>query len=120
MRELCEEIVRSGSLNLLPLAEARGGIGREVHKEYQRQASVCRADYRREQSFSFQTQIRNYTVRIQGRTDGLYFREGIWIVEEIKSVLGYEPIADHGKVPRAHLIQRPERAFWVPDRHSCC
>jgi DNA excision repair protein ERCC-2 len=105
VRELCQEIVRGGSLNLLPLADIRGGIGREVHEEYQRQAMVRRPDYRREQSFSFQTQVRNYTVHIQGRIDGLYLQEGIWVVEEIKSVLDYDPVADHGKVPRAHLIQ---------------
>ncbi len=67
----------------------RLAMGREVHAQHQAAQSELRSGYAKEIFVRYVTTIDDFTVKIQGRIDGVYQPRngGPWIVEEIKSVV---------------------------------
>ncbi len=105
VKDVCTEIVGGGSLNLLPLAEARRDLGREIHQEHQSQARRQNPAYRQEQAIRFQIRVRAYEVTIQGRMDGVYFENDTWILEEIKSIPNLRQEISMETVPSSPVVQ---------------
>lgn len=70
-------------------AWTRLAMGREAHAQHQRSQSELHTGYAREFFVRYQTVVDDFTVKIQGRLDGVYqpTNGGPWIVEEIKSVI---------------------------------
>lgn len=70
----------------------RGGyerlwLGQAIHSHYQEQSLSDDPSYRREVAVQFEFEHRGWTVRVQGRADGLRKEpDGTLVVEEIKSV----------------------------------
>lgn len=58
--------------------------GTLAHQARQRAAQSDLADYQSEVSLSIDTQWDGFALRVQGRADGLFTREGALVVEEIK------------------------------------
>jgi DNA excision repair protein ERCC-2 len=93
-----------GDLVAEPLANAGRGsglramtrltLGREAHVRYQDAQAELHEGYAREIFVRYTTVVDDFTVKIQGRIDGVYRppvqgngAEGQWIIEEIKSVV---------------------------------
>lgn len=67
----------------------RLAMGRETHAQHQQAQSELHAGYAKEFFVRHSTTVDDFTVKIQGRIDGVYqpHNGGPWIVEEIKSVV---------------------------------
>jgi DNA excision repair protein ERCC-2 len=67
----------------------RLALGREAHTQHQQAQSELHTGYAREIFVRHTTTVDDFTVKIQGRIDGVYqpSNGGPWIVEEIKSVI---------------------------------
>jgi len=87
--DLCSDPVNSGSLNLVPLRDLRGELGREVHQEYQSAQSRAFPGYQTEVSLGYELEVDGCRATIQGRLDGVYRDRGGWVVEEVKSLRIY-------------------------------
>lgn len=103
--DLCSEPAGSGSLNLVPLRDLRGELGREVHQEYQSAQSRAFPGYRTEVPLGCELEVDGCRVTIQGRLDGVYRDRGGWVVEEVKSRLGPVEAGKESPVVPAHLLQ---------------
>lgn len=58
--------------------------GTLAHQARQRAAEEALGDYQREVSLSIDAEWDGFPLRIQGRADGLFTRDGVLVVEEIK------------------------------------
>lgn len=103
--DLCSEPAGSGSLNLVPLRDLRGELGREVHQEYQSAQRRAFPGYRTEVPLGFELEVDGCRVTIQGRLDGVYRDRQGWVVEEVKSRLGPVEAGEEAPVVPAHLLQ---------------
>ncbi|MYC82217.1 MAG: hypothetical protein F4X19_09020 [Acidobacteria bacterium] len=103
--DLCSEPAGSGSLNLVPMRDLRGELGREVHQEYQSARRAAFPGYRTEVPLGCELQVDGCRVTIQGRLDGVYRDRQGWVVEEIKSRLGPVEAGEESPVVPAHLLQ---------------
>ncbi|MDE2666394.1 MAG: PD-(D/E)XK nuclease family protein, partial [Acidobacteriota bacterium] len=103
--DLCSEPANSGSLNLVPLRDLRGELGREVHQEYQSAQSRAFPGYQTEVSLGYEFEVDGCGVAIQGRLDGVYPERGGWVVEEVKSRMGPVQAGEESPVVPAHLLQ---------------
>ena len=103
--DLCSEPAGSGSLNLVPLRNLRGELGREVHREYQAAQSRVFPGYRTEAPLGCEFEVDGYGVAVQGRMDGVYRDDLGWVVEEVKSRLGPVEAGEESLVVPAHLLQ---------------
>ncbi len=66
----------------------RRTLGRDIHISHQRKQANERSDYKQEISVQFSTQVDDFSVKIQGRIDGVYTTNNppAIIIEEIKSL----------------------------------
>ena len=103
--DLCSEAASSGSLNLVPLRDLRGTLGREVHQEYQSTQSRVFPGYQTEVPLRYQFEVDGYRATVQGRMDGVYRDDGGWVIEEIKSRLGPVEAGKGSPVVPSHLLQ---------------
>ena len=103
--DLCSEVAYAGSLNLVPLRDLRGELGREVHREYQNAQSRIFPDYQAEVPLGCELDVDEYRVTIQGRMDGVYRDDRGWVVEEVKSRLGSVEAGEESLVAPSHLLQ---------------
>ncbi len=103
--DLCSEAAASGSLNLVPLGDLRGELGREVHQEHQATQSRVFPGYRAEAPLGWEFEVDGFRVTVQGRMDGVYRDDGGWVVEEVKSRLGPVEAGEESPVVPAHLLQ---------------
>lgn len=101
------------------MGEIRVDIGKSTHKGYQARQLVQNPIYRREHPVRFVTQIRDYTIVIQGRVDGIYEEKGTWVIEEVKSVLSLGNDLKVGDIPPGYLFQlRLYLYFWMEIQHT--
>ncbi len=117
--DLCSEPAGSGSLNLVPLRDLRGELGREVHREHQATQSRLFPGYRTEVPLSYQFEVDGYGVTVQGRLDGVYRDGQGWVVEEVKSRLGSVGSGKESPVVPAHLLQLKVYVhLWLKTREA--
>ncbi len=103
--DLCSEAACSGSLNLVPLRDLRGELGREVHQEYQSKQSRAFPEYRTEAPLRYEFQVDEFQVIIQGRLDGVYRDHRGWVIEEVKSTLRPVEPGDESLIFPSYLLQ---------------
>ena len=103
--DLCSEAACSGSLNLVPLRDLRGELGREVHQEYQSQQSRAFSEYQTEVPLRYEFEVDGFHVIIQGRMDGVYRDRAGWVIEEIKSTLRPVEPGDESLIFPSYLLQ---------------
>jgi len=68
----------------------RASKGTELHQAFQDNRKKTEKTFQREVLVKFQTKIQGWNFIISGRADIVYEKEGILIIEEIKSVLNLE------------------------------
>jgi DNA excision repair protein ERCC-2 len=87
VRDLLEEGAPSGHLTLevAQTRQARLAAGRAVHTDHQGEQAGLDAAYRAEVRLKHNIAIRDWTVVLHGRVDGLTEEDGRSVVEEIKS-----------------------------------
>ena len=85
---VAEPAANSGRVAGLRLA-TRFALGRETHSDHQRAQTARHAGYRRELFVRHTTTVDDFTVKIQGRIDGVIEPSagGPWVVEEVKSLI---------------------------------
>ncbi|MCA9312480.1 MAG: PD-(D/E)XK nuclease family protein, partial [Phycisphaerales bacterium] len=73
------------TLDVVRRSRARLAAGQWVHQQYQTARESEDTGFTREVQLEITRVIDGWTVRIQGRVDGLVDAGGQWIVEEVKS-----------------------------------
>lgn len=76
---------RKFSNSAIPL-RIRASKGTEVHQLFQKNRMKTEKSFQREVLVKFHTEIQGWKFTISGRADIVYEREGILIIEEIKSI----------------------------------
>lgn len=84
--ELAEEET-SGSRTTAGIPVGRLAAGRKIHSEYQSGQANSFSGFRKEVPVDYQIEYKNYHFFVQGRIDGIYEKDGVNVVEEIKSVI---------------------------------
>ncbi len=85
VRSLVEFLLRSGDLQMgggLPDREAMQK-GSRLHRKIQKETG---GDYRAEVSLKRDTEFPDLVIRVEGRADGIFTREGLTVIEEIKGI----------------------------------
>ncbi len=103
--DLCSEAACSGSLNLIPLRDLRGELGREVHQKYQSKQSRAFPEYQSEVPLRYELEVDEFRVIIQGRLDGVYRDHEGWVIEEVKSTLRPVVPGDESLIFPSYLLQ---------------
>jgi len=97
VKEVVLPTVVLGSITAPELMAARASLGRDVHAEHQAEREESLATYRKEVHIRHEMRVDDYTAIIQGRIDGVYQRQGKFVVEEVKSVISTEDIVERIK-----------------------
>jgi DNA excision repair protein ERCC-2 len=94
VKDLVSPPIMLGSILAADYLPSRAGLGRDVHRIHQAESEKSLDSYRSEVHVKHQMNVEDYTVLIQGRIDGVYERDGMLIVEELKSVVAAQNVAD--------------------------
>ena len=116
VRDLVEFLLRSGDIDRRISAEARNDAmlaGSRIHRKIQKSRG---ADYAAEVPLSFTAKAGEYTVVCEGRADGIFTRDGVITVEEIKGV--YRDIARMEEPVPVHLAQALCYACFLAEERS--
>ncbi|MHA1707896.1 MAG: ATP-dependent DNA helicase [Candidatus Heimdallarchaeaceae archaeon] len=84
VRELVEYVLREGDIDTNYFQRSRGVEGTKAHKKIQRSRG---GDYEKEVSVSIKVEKEKCLFEIGGRMDGVFTKEGIPTIEEIKTTL---------------------------------
>ena len=83
IKQLVEFILRSGSIDSRFTGTDRALLGAKIHRKLQKAAGK---DYIAEKSLSIELCEGNILYRLHGRADGIIFKDGKYIIDEIKTV----------------------------------
>lgn len=84
VRTMVEFVLREEDLQPGGSDTARMLEGSTAHRARQREAAEVQEAYESEVSLSLDGTYEGFPLRVGGRADGVYRREGSWVVEEIK------------------------------------
>ena len=82
VREFVEFLYQSGDLMMTSLSNERALIGSRLHRQLQQQAPI---GYQREVYLKIQKQVDDITFIIDGRADGIFTKDQIVYIDEIKT-----------------------------------
>lgn len=82
VRHLVEFVLRRGSINAGKNSNHTALEGARIHRKLQKEAGE---GYQKEVTLKHELTIENFTVKVEGRADGLFFEDGMPIIDEIKT-----------------------------------
>lgn len=85
VRRLVEFLLRTGSIDSRFSGFDRANEGARIHRRLQRAAAEEHEDYKAEVALRQEYLCDNIAYTLEGRADGIFTREGIPVIEEIKS-----------------------------------
>ncbi|MHA2197910.1 MAG: ATP-dependent DNA helicase [Promethearchaeota archaeon] len=83
----------------------RASKGTEVHQSFQKSRKETESTFQREVLVKFQTEVQGWQFFISGRADVVYEKEGILIIEEIKSVSNIEDFPLESEIAEEYRSQ---------------
>jgi len=95
---------RRFSSTKIPL-RIRGLKGTEIHQIFQKKRKKTEKTFQREVLVKFHKTVKGWKFIISGRADIVYEKEGILIVEEIKSILNFEDFSLESKTAEDYRQQ---------------
>ncbi|MBY8986676.1 MAG: ATP-dependent DNA helicase [Candidatus Lokiarchaeota archaeon] len=95
---------RRFSTSVIPL-RLRASIGTEAHQSFQESRKKTEKSFQREVFVKFHTEIQGWKFIISGRADIVYEKEGVLIIEEIKSVLNLKEFSLESKIAEEYRLQ---------------
>ncbi len=100
IKQLVEFILRSGSIDSRFTGTDRALLGAKIHRKLQKAAGK---DYIAEKSLSIELCEGDILYRLHGRADGIIFKDGKYIIDEIKTV----------STPLEFVDENYSRAHWA-------
>ncbi|MBM6716648.1 ATP-dependent DNA helicase [Gemmiger formicilis] len=85
VRRLVEFLLRTGSIDSRFSGFDRANEGARIHRRLQRAAAKVHEDYKAEVALRQEYTCDGITYTLEGRADGIFTRDGVPVVEEIKS-----------------------------------
>lgn len=85
VRRLVEFLLRTGSIDSRFTGFDRANEGARIHRRLQRAAAKEHEDYKAEVALRQDYTCDGITYTLEGRADGIFTRDGITVIEEIKS-----------------------------------
>jgi DNA excision repair protein ERCC-2 len=89
---------------MIPL-RIRASKGTEVHQLFQKQRKKTEKSYKREVLVKFQTNVQDWKFFISGRADIVYEKEGILVIEEIKSISNFDDFSLESEIAEEYRLQ---------------
>ena len=83
----------------------RASKGTEVHQTFQEKRKKTEKTFQREVLVKFQTEVQGWKFILSGRADIVYEKEGILVIEEIKSVLDLENFSLESQIAEEYRLQ---------------
>jgi len=83
----------------------RASKGTEVHQTFQEKRKKTEKTFQREVLVKFQTEVQGWKFILSGRADIVYEKEGILVIEEIKSVLELKNFSLESKIAEEYRLQ---------------
>ena len=90
--------------SIIPL-RIRASKGTEIHQTFQEKRKKTEETFQREVLVKFQTEFQGWKFFISGRADVVYEKEGILVIEEIKSVSGLEDFNLKSQIAEEYRLQ---------------
>jgi len=91
--------------NLAIPLRIRASKGTEVHQLFQKNREKTEKTFQREVLVKFQTEIQGWKFIISGRADIIYEKEGILVIEEIKSISDLDKFNLESKAAEEYRMQ---------------
>ena len=85
VRRLVEFLLRTGSIDNRFTGFDRANEGARLHRRLQKEAARLYPDYRAEVPLKETLTCAGVTYTLEGRADGIYTRDGVTVIEEIKT-----------------------------------
>lgn len=85
VRRLVEFLLRTGSIDSRFTGFDRANEGARIHRRLQRAAAKEHADYKAEVALRQDYTCDGISYTLEGRADGIFIRDGVPVIEEIKS-----------------------------------
>lgn len=82
VRKLVEFILRKGSIDNRKVSNHTAQEGARIHRKIQKESGD---EYQKEVFLKIETKINEDTIIVEGRADGVFEKDGNWIVDEIKT-----------------------------------
>lgn len=82
VRKLVEFILRKGSIDNRKVSNHTAQEGARIHRKIQKESGD---DYQKEVFLKIETKVNKDTIIVEGRADGVFEKDGNWIVDEIKT-----------------------------------
>ncbi len=95
---------RRFSTSVIPL-RIRASKGTEAHQSFQENRKKTEQSFQREVLVKLHTNIQGWKFIISGRADIVYEKEGVLIIEEIKSVSNLEDFSLESKIAEEYRLQ---------------
>ncbi len=95
---------RRFSTSVIPL-RLRASKGTETHQKFQAERKKTQQSFQREVLVKLQTNIQEWEFFISGRADIVYEKEGVLIIEEIKSVSNLEDFSLESNIAEEYRLQ---------------
>lgn len=92
VRNLVEFILRKGNLDNRKISNHTAQEGARIHRKLQKAAGEI---YQKEVFLKEKVSVKNDEILVEGRADGIFKEEGIWVIDEIKtSEVRFEDLDD--------------------------
>ncbi len=110
VREFVEFMLRSGDIDNRGIGSPEDAMleGARIHRMIQKRMG---SEYEAEVPLSFTAEYPDYTIRIDGRADGIIHKDGKVVIDEIKTT--YRELETLGDPPIVHLAQARCYAYMV-------
>ena len=82
VRDLVEFVLRSGDIDNRRTSPHNAQEGARIHRKLQKEAGE---EYQREVFLKTNYPFANDSIQIEGRADGIFQKEGSWVIDEIKT-----------------------------------
>ncbi|MFV0561237.1 MAG: helicase C-terminal domain-containing protein [Enterococcus sp.] len=82
VRNLVEFVLRKGSIDNRKTSSHTALEGSRIHRKLQKEAGE---DYQKEVFLKTTVQLEGHLLTVEGRADGIFLREGQWVIDEIKT-----------------------------------
>jgi len=85
IRQLVELIMRSGDIDSRYVSKDRLLEGAKAHRMLQKSYRQWYGDYRSEVFLALAYNYQGVDYLLEGRADGVFFQDGLWVIDEIKT-----------------------------------
>ncbi|MFS0782716.1 ATP-dependent DNA helicase [Bacillus sp. 1P06AnD] len=106
VKQLIEFVLKSGSIDSVFSGQDRASEGTRLHRLLQKKEAE---EYSAEVPLSTLYDYKGIPFRIEGRADGIYEDDGLWVIDEIKSTV--RPLSEVGDGQVVHWAQAICYAF---------